>query len=69
VLVAQPDGSQIWINGGGMCLDDYTQTIERPRAIDPGLERRKLDGLIKQQTLLTRQATPAIEQCRLSYPE
>ena len=69
VLVAQPDGSQIWINGGGMCLDDYTQTIERPRAIDPGLERRKLDGLIKQQALLTRQATPAIEQCRLSYPE
>ena len=38
VLVAQPDGSQIWINGGGMCLEDYTQTIERPRAIDPGAE-------------------------------
>ena len=69
VLVAQPDGSQIWINGGGMCLEDYTQTIERPRAIDPALERRKLDGLLKQQALLTQQAAPAIEQGRLSYPE
>jgi hypothetical protein len=69
MLVTQPDGSQTWIIGGGMCLDTYTRTIERPRAIDPGLERRKLDGLIRQQALLTKQATPAIEQCRLSYPE
>jgi hypothetical protein len=69
VLVTQPDGTQIWANGGGMCLDDYTQTIERPRAIDPGLERRKLDGLIRKQALLTKQATPAIQQCRLSYPD
>ena len=69
MLVTQPDGSQTWIIGGGMCLDTYTRTIERPRAIDPGLERRKLDGLIRQQALLTKQAAPAIEQCRLSYPE
>jgi hypothetical protein len=69
VLVTQPDGSQVWALGGGMCMDDYTQTIERPRAIDPGLERRKLDGLTAKQALLTKQATPAIEQCRLLYPE
>jgi hypothetical protein len=69
VLVAQPDGSRIWINGGGMCLDDYTRTTRRPRAIDPEQERRKLDGLIAQQALLTRQATPAIELCRLQHPQ
>ena len=69
VLVTQADGSQIWGIGGGMCLDDYTRTIERPRAIDPGLERRKLDGLTTKQALLTQQATPAIQQCRLSYPD
>jgi hypothetical protein len=69
VLVAQPDGSRIWINGGGMCLDDYTRTTQRPRAIDPEQERRKLDGLIAQQALLTRQATPAVELCRLQHPQ
>jgi hypothetical protein len=52
-----------------MCIDDYTQTVERPSAIDPEQERRKLDGLIKQQALLTKQATPAIRQCQLSYPD
>jgi hypothetical protein len=69
VLVTQPDGSQVWGIGGGMCIDDYTQTVERPSAIDPEQERRKLDGLIKQQALLTKQATPAIRQCQLSYPD
>jgi hypothetical protein len=52
-----------------MCLDDYTRTTRRPRAIDPEQERRKLDGLIAQQALLTRQATPAIELCRLQHPQ
>jgi hypothetical protein len=64
-----PDGRQAWVNGGGMCWDDRTQTIERPRAIDPEVERRKLDGLLKQQALLSKQAAPAVEQCRAEYPE
>jgi hypothetical protein len=69
VLVPLPDGSRTWVNGGGMCLDDYTRTTTRPRAIDPQQERRKLDGLITQQALLTQQATPAIRQCQMQYPQ
>lgn len=69
VLAVQPDGSQVWINGGGMCRDDDTRTIERPRAIDPDLERRKLDGLLQQQALLTTLSAPAVAQCQALHPE
>jgi hypothetical protein len=69
VLVTQPDGSQSWALGGGMCMEDSARTIERPRAIDPALERRKLDGLLQQQARLKKQAAPAIAQCQALYPE
>ncbi len=69
VPVPLPDGSRTWVIGAGMCLDDYTRTTTRPRAIDPAQERRKLDGLITQQAILTKQAAPAIQQCRISYPQ
>ena len=69
VLAVQPDGSQVLLNGGGLCRDDYTRTIERPRAIDPDLEQRQLDGLLQQQARLTTRAAPAVDQCRALYPQ
>jgi hypothetical protein len=69
VLVMQPDGSQTWALGGGMCMEDSTRIIERPRAIDPALENRKLDGLLQQQARLKKQSAPAIAQCQARYPQ
>jgi hypothetical protein len=69
VIVVQPDGTQVWGVGGGMCWDETAQTVDRPRAIDPTVERRKLEALQKQQVVLSKRAGPAIEQCRTMYPQ
>lgn len=69
VYVLQPDGSQVFQPGAGMCIDEIEQTIQRPAAIDPAAEQRKLDGLLKRQAMLSKRAEPAIAQCRTIYPE
>jgi hypothetical protein len=68
-VVQMPDGSQRVVRTGEMCLDDFEDTVERPRAIDPVAERNKLKGLQDRQRALTRATEPAIEECRLRYPQ
>jgi hypothetical protein len=69
VVVQAPDGTQRVVQTGAMCLDDYQDIVERPRAIDPVAERNKLKGLQERQRALSRQAEPAIAQCRARYPQ
>ncbi len=69
VVVLGPDGTQRVVQPGAMCLDDFQDTVERPRAIDPVAERNKLKGLQERQRVLAKQAEPAIAQCRLQYPQ
>lgn len=68
VVVTTPNGQQV-VQPARMCLEDYEDTATRPRAIDPVAERNKLKGLKERQAALTRQAEPAIAQCRQLYPE
>ena len=51
------------------CFDDVTRTERRPVAIDPAVEKRKLDGLIWKRVELLKAAQPAIAQCKAKYPE
>jgi hypothetical protein len=69
VIVTQADGTQQVVQPGQMCLEDYEDTEQRPRAIDPVAERNKLNGLQERQRALTKQAEPAIAQCRQLYPQ
>lgn len=69
VIVVQPDGSRAVERSPRMCLDDREETIQRPRAIDPASEKSKLRGLKERKAALTKQATPAIAQCRALHPE
>jgi hypothetical protein len=68
VVVTTSDGQQV-VQPARMCLEDYEDTLTRPRAIDPVTERNKLKGLKDRQAALSRQAEPAIAQCRALYPE
>jgi copper chaperone CopZ len=52
----------------GLCLDERAQTVSRPVAIDLEAERRKLAQLQDQRARLSRQAAPAIAECRALYP-
>ncbi len=69
VIVVQPDGSKTIERSTRMCLDDREETIQRPRAIDPAAEKSKLKGLKDRNAALTKQARPAIAQCRAQHPE
>lgn len=51
------------------CLEDYTDTVRRPVAIDLNVERRKLDSLRQKQRELNRQASAEIDACRRQYPQ
>ena len=51
------------------CLDDVTETVRRPVAIDPAVEQRKRAGLIEKRKELTRRAAAQIEACKVRYPE
>lgn len=67
----------VWVqqNGGAvlvpgpMCMGNQAQTINRPVAIDLAAERRKLAELKEQRSRLSRQAEPAVAQCRALYPQ
>lgn len=52
-----------------MCLDDYTDTVRRPVAIDLAQERRKLDSMLVKKRELNRVAAAQIEGCRAQFPE
>jgi hypothetical protein len=68
VLVRPRDGSTPYVVPGRMCLDDEPRTVQRPVAIDPAAEKRKLAGLQDQRKKLVARVEPAIAQCRASYP-
>ena len=52
-----------------MCLDEVSETVTRPKAIDLRAEAEKLKGLKKKQVELSRSAASAIAQCKAQYPE
>jgi hypothetical protein len=52
-----------------MCFEPVFRTVERPVAIDPQVEARKLDGLKERRAALARRATGEVAQCRAQYPE
>lgn len=52
-----------------MCLEDYTVTRRRPVPIDPVVEKRKLDALLKRQAELSKAAEAQIAACKAAYPE
>ncbi|MEF3048716.1 hypothetical protein [Pseudotabrizicola sp. L79] len=52
-----------------MCLDDEPETVKRPKAINLADERETLAGLQEKRADLMRAATPAIAQCKATYPE
>jgi hypothetical protein len=52
-----------------LCLEDEEQTIDRPVAIDPAAEQRKLDGLLAKRRALLKAAQPVIAACKSQYPE
>lgn len=51
------------------CLDDVTDIVRRTVAIDPALEKRKLDALVAKDRELSALATRQIAGCRATYPE
>ena len=50
--------------GMSFCTDDYTVYRDRPVAIDPAAERRKLATLREQKARLEAAARPEIAACR-----
>ncbi|NJM81307.1 MAG: hypothetical protein HC844_01435 [Tabrizicola sp.] len=52
-----------------LCLDDVSETVRRPKAIDLAEEARKLDGLKTKRRQLARAAEAVIAQCKAAYPE
>ncbi len=51
------------------CLEQESDTVERPRTIDPAAERRKLAGLQEKRRELMNGAEAAVAACRARYPE
>ena len=52
-----------------MCFEPVFRTVERPVAIDPEVEARKLDGLKTRRAALARRAAAGVAQCRAQFPE
>ncbi|MFC2969875.1 hypothetical protein [Acidimangrovimonas pyrenivorans] len=52
-----------------MCLEDFTHTVRRPRAIDIAAEKRKLKQLRVKRVELQRRAEAEIAACKARYPE
>lgn len=50
------------------CTRTYTVPRNRPIAIDPALETKKLNTLKTQQADLKRRAAPAVQACQKQYP-
>lgn len=52
-----------------MCLEPVFDTVERPVAIDPAVEMRKLDGLKSRRAALAKRAQAEVAACRAKFPE
>jgi hypothetical protein len=52
-----------------MCWEPYTDIVQRPAAIDPAVEARKLAGLKSRQSELQKLANAQISACRAKFPE
>lgn len=52
-----------------MCLEPVFDTVERPVAIDPAVETRKLDGLKSRRAALANRAQAEVAVCRAKFPE
>jgi hypothetical protein len=52
-----------------LCLDDESETITRPKAIDLAAEQRTLDSLLVKRRDLQRGAERVIAACKAAYPE
>ena len=52
-----------------LCLEDVTQTFQRPQAIDLDAEAAKLASLQRKRTQLATAAAPAIQACVVQYPQ
>ena len=59
------DGSVRW----SRCWEPVHETVQRPVAIDPLAEQRKLDALQKRRAAYAKAAEPQIAACRATYPE
>ncbi len=51
-----------------MCLEDESETITRPKAIDLTAEQRTLDSLLVKRRDLARAAERVIVACKEAYP-
>lgn len=51
------------------CWERETYYRTKRVAIDPAVERRKLDGLQQRKRALVRLARPAVQQCQAQFPE
>tara|TARA_R110002096_G_scaffold47539_62_gene126951 strand:+ start:1319 stop:1723 length:405 start_codon:yes stop_codon:yes gene_type:complete len=52
-----------------MCLEDYSYTVARPKAINLADEREKLAEMQTKRRELAKDADLAAAQCRLEHPE
>ena len=52
-----------------LCLDEVTDVVTRPKAIDLAAEQRTLDGLLAKRRDLQRAAEGVIAACKTAYPE
>ncbi|MFZ1726556.1 MAG: hypothetical protein WBO29_03185 [Albidovulum sp.] len=52
-----------------MCWEPFSDTVQRPVAIDPAVEARKLAGLKSRQKTLQTQANSQISNCRAQFPD
>ena len=52
-----------------LCLDEVSDTITRPKAIDLAAEQRTLDSLLVKRRDLARAAERVISACKEAYPE
>ena len=51
-----------------LCLEDESETITRPKAIDLAAEQRTLDSLLVKRRDLARAAERVIVACKEAYP-
>ncbi|OYX44525.1 MAG: hypothetical protein B7Z02_05345 [Rhodobacterales bacterium 32-67-9] len=56
-------------SGAATCLETDIVTVERPVAIDPASEDRKLAGMRAKREALIPRAMMQIADCRRRYPE
>ncbi len=52
-----------------LCLEDYSQTVRRPAAIDLDAEAKNLAAMKAKRAALVKAAQPLIKECKAKYPE